>query len=122
MSVIQIFILLVVAVVWWRLYARLKQHELTHWEFLEWFALWLAMAVVAVNPGAASSLAAFFGVGRGADLVVYLALLLVFYLLFKIFVRLEKLERQLTKLVRHLAEREAEPAPKSVEQPESIRR
>lgn len=116
MSLIQIFILVVVLVVWWRLYRRLKASELTLVEFVEWFLLWAAVAAVALVPDVTSYAASLVGVGRGSDLVTYLALLLVFYLVFKLFVKLEKLERQLTGLVRSLAlkpgERD-ERAPKS---------
>jgi len=103
MSLIQIIILVIVLTVWWRLYARLKSDELTLREFVEWFLLWLAAAVVVLVPDTASYLAFQVGVGRGSDLVTYLALLLVFYLIFKLFLRLEKFERQLTAIVRELA-------------------
>lgn len=108
MTFIQLLILAIVLVVWWRLYARLRSSELTVVEFVEWFLLWAAVAAVAMVPDATSYVAALVGVGRGADLVTYLGLLLVFYLVFKLFVKFEKLERQLTSLVRSLALRDAE--------------
>lgn len=108
MSFIQLFILVVVLVVWWRLYRRYQDRDLTLVEFVEWFLLWAVVAVVAVVPDVTSYLARLVGVGRGADLVTYLALLLVFYLVFKLFVKLEKLEHQLTALVRSLALRAGE--------------
>ncbi len=107
MSLIQIIILVIVLIVWWRLYARLKSDELTLREFVEWFLLWLMAAVVVLVPEAASYLAFQVGVGRGSDLVTYLALLLVFYLIFKLFLRLEKFERQLTAIVRELTLKDA---------------
>lgn len=103
MSLIQIIILLVVLVVWWRLYARWRAGEITPVEFIEWFVLWLAIAVVAMMPEVASYLAALVGVGRGSDLVIYLALLLVFYLIFRLFLRFEKIDHELTSVVRYLA-------------------
>lgn len=106
MSAIQIVILLIVLAIWWRLYLRFKNSDLNVREFIEWFILWLAVAVVTILPDTASYFANLLGVGRGVDLVVYLALLLIFYLLFKIFLRLERGEQQLTKVVRELALRE----------------
>ncbi len=103
MSGIQFFILLVVLAVWWRLWGRLRSGELTPGAFVEWFALWAAVGVVGLVPEVASYLAQVLGVGRGSDLVVYLALLLLFYLSFKVFVRLEQLNRNITTLVRTLA-------------------
>ena len=107
MLLIQFIILAVVAIIWWRLYQRWRQAELTTLEFASWFGLWLVVGVVVLLPQVASYLAAVVGVGRGSDLVTYLSLVLIFYLLFKIFIKQEKLERQLTSLVRSLSLKEA---------------
>ena len=108
MSAIQIILLVIILIIIWRLYRRLASDELTRREFVEWFLLWLAVAFLVIVPETASYLAQLVGVGRGSDLVVYLALLLAFYLLFKIFVRLEHTERDLTAIVRELALRGGE--------------
>ncbi len=108
MSGIQLFILAIVAIVGWRLYGRLRAGELTVTSFIEWLALWLGIGVVTVVPEVASYLASLVGVGRGVDLVTYLALLLLFYLIFKVFVRLEHFDRSLTTIVRALALRDAD--------------
>lgn len=68
-----------------------------------WILLWLAIAVIFWQPEIASRLAVFFGIGRGADLVVYLAIVAIVYILFRVFVRVDKMDRQITKLVRELA-------------------
>ena len=103
MTIIQIILLVLVLLVVWRLYKRLIAGELTKGEFAEWFLLWLTAAFLVIVPDSASYLASLVGVGRGSDLVIYLALLLAFYLLFRIFVRLERTERDLTAIVRELA-------------------
>jgi hypothetical protein len=56
--------------------------------------------VVVWIPETASRAAQLFGVGRGADLVVYLGLVLLFVLVFLLHVSHVRLERQLTDLVR----------------------
>ncbi|HBH16816.1 MAG TPA: DUF2304 domain-containing protein [Candidatus Veblenbacteria bacterium] len=103
MTFIQIILLVLVLVILWRLYQRLAAGELTRREFVEWFLLWLAAGYLVIVPETSSYLATVVGVGRGSDLVVYLAIILVFYLLFKIFLRLERSERALTTIVRQLA-------------------
>ncbi len=103
MSIIQIILLIIVLVIFWRLYKRLAVGELTKREFVEWFLLWLVAAFLIIVPDTASYLAQLVGVGRGSDLVIYLSVVLAFYLLFKIFVRLERHERELTRIVRELA-------------------
>src|SRR5258706_16165858 len=117
MSGIQFFILAVVLAVWWRLWGRLRAGVLTPVAFIEWFVLWLAVGVVGLVPEAASYLARLLGVGRGADLVTYLALLLLFYLSFKVFVRLEQLDRTLTAVVRALALKADETKPADTTKP-----
>ena len=56
-----------------------------------------------IQPDLTSSLAKLFGVGRGADVVVYLALVGLFFMVFRLMVKIEKLEREITKVVRNKA-------------------
>jgi hypothetical protein len=72
-------------------------------DFLFWAVVWLGTAAVTIVPDAASALAHRLGIGRGADLVIYLSLLLGFSLIFRLYVRLARLEHELTALVRALA-------------------
>lgn len=106
MSPVQIIFLLIVLVVWWRLYVRLRSSELTFRQFTEWFLLWLVIGFVVLEPNSVSYMATVLGVGRGSDLAIYGAILLILYLLFKLFARLERQERQLTQVVRDLALRQ----------------
>lgn len=74
--------------------------------FFFWTLVWLGIFVVATDPEITSFVANHAGIGRGADLGVYVALAVLFYLLFRIFVRLEHMERNITKIVRAVALRE----------------
>jgi len=65
-----------------------------------WLIFWLAVGVAFVTPESLTRLANVLGIGRGADLVLYVAVVVVFYLMFRIFVRLENMERNITKIVR----------------------
>lgn len=47
------------------------------------------------------------GVGRGADLLFYLCILLFLFILIKLFARIRRLEKKLTELVRKQAKDEA---------------
>lgn len=107
MSLIQIVLLISILFIWFRLYQKYRVNELATREFVEWFLLWLAAGFVVVVPDFASYVAFVLGVGRGSDLVVYLALVLVFYLLFKLFTRQERHKQELTRLVRELALRDS---------------
>ena len=70
---------------------------------LLWSMLWIAVAVVAALPQTATMIANRVGVGRGTDLVLYIAVAALFLLVFRLFVGMERVERQVTLLVRHEA-------------------
>ena len=64
-----------------------------------WSILWLGGLTIVWYPGLTSYFATLVGIGRGADLVVYVALITVFWLLFRVLVHLTYIERQITRLV-----------------------
>lgn len=77
-------------------------------ELIFWLALWVAASLAVISPDSTTYLAHFLGVGRGADLVNYLALALLFYLVFRLIARVEKIDRNITKIVRNEALEEVE--------------
>ncbi len=87
---------------------RYRQRRIGAIGFLLWLLLWAAASVTVLFPGGTIAMAHFLGIGRGADLVMYLGLILIFYLLFRVYVRLEKIDREMTQLVRATALREAD--------------
>lgn len=72
------------------------------WLFF-WFFFWGVAGVVAALPQTTDVIANLVGVGRGADLVIYISLVALFYLVFRVYVKIEKTEREITRLVRKLA-------------------
>ncbi len=68
-----------------------------------WLLLWAALAAIGVLPQSASAVAAFLGVGRGVDLVMYVSLGVLFFLIFRLYVKHEEQEREITRLVREVA-------------------
>ena len=77
---------------------------------LGWIVLWIAAAVAIARPSLTMSVAHFLGIGRGADLVFYCAILGMLTALFVIYLRFKRLEREITTIVRHLALRDEEAA------------
>jgi hypothetical protein len=73
-----------------------------------WILLWLAAAISIAEPNILVVLARLLGIGRGADLVMYVSILVTFIGFFIMYLRYRKLNDQLTEIVRHLAIREAE--------------
>jgi len=91
--------------------SRFRRGGLSRLQLLLWSLLWLAVVGVVLRPETASFLARSLGVGRGADVVVYLAIAALFYLQFRLFGRLEDHERQITELTRALALKDLEGPP-----------
>ena len=70
---------------------------------LMWLALWLGSAAALLWPKMTVIAAKRMGIGRGADLVMYLSVLLMLVGFFYIYTRFRRLDRQITQLVRALA-------------------
>ena len=68
---------------------------------------WLGAALAIAFPDVVSEIGALVGIGRGADLVMYLFILAFLGVTFYFYSRYVRLQRQLTEVVRHLALREA---------------
>ena len=97
---IQIILLIIIAVIALRLVVQYRAKELTGKQFAGWLILWLAAAVVVIWPQLTVDIANRVGVGRGSDLVIYLAVIFLFYTNFRLLLRIEKMEKNLTKVVR----------------------
>ena len=54
-------------------------------------------------PGSTQFLADRIGIGRGVDLVIYIAIVTLFYLVFRLHMKVELINRQITKVVREKA-------------------
>ncbi len=101
--IIKIVIIIFVLVVLWRTFWRFRRNDITLRELIIWSVFWLLVAVVALVPKATDVVARFVGVERGADLLVYLSIMVLFFAVFKIIVKLEKIDRDVTVVVRKMA-------------------
>jgi len=97
---LQILVSLSIVFILYKLFRQRQDGKLSNTAFIFWFLLWLAALLVFWQPEITSYLANILGIGRGADLAVYLSILVIFYIIFRIYVRINKLESQLTKVVR----------------------
>lgn len=68
-----------------------------------WLLVWLAAAGAAIWPEGTVVVARAVGVGRGADLVLYISSAVTFVGFFYIYTRFRKLDHAMTVLVRQLA-------------------
>ncbi|MFA4955068.1 MAG: DUF2304 domain-containing protein [Patescibacteria group bacterium] len=100
---IQFVILAVLIGALFMTWKRARQGVISFVEALAWSLLWIGAGVVVLLPQTATLVANFFGVGRGADFVIYGSVVLLFVLVFQIFISLDRLERKLTEMVRREA-------------------
>jgi len=70
---------------------------------LFWGVVWCCAAVAIAWPDLTTSIASTLGLRRGADLVMYFAILFSFVGFYMIYVRMRRLDANLTLLVRKLA-------------------
>ncbi len=75
---------------------------------LAWALVWLVAGIVVADPNITYKLADPLGIQRGADLVVYSALLGMTVGFFMVYARLRRLRQDVTTLTRHLAIRDAQ--------------
>ena len=97
---LQILITILVIVALSAVVQKRKQNKLSLSQALNWFIMWLGVLIVFWYPESTSYLASSLGIGRGADLIVYTAILIMFYMIFKMYMRMDKLNSQITKVVR----------------------
>lgn len=101
-----IFQILLIAFAVFAISRTIKQYRAArvslHWT-LVWGALWASVIGVAAYPRTADAVAALVGVGRGADLALYAAVVALSYATFRLFVRQTETERAITSLVRRMA-------------------
>jgi len=84
----------------WLVWRRHRQQAVSGAVAWLWTMGVIVGMVVTWYPNTASFIANVVGIGRGADLVVYLGIVLLFVLVFQLHVSHVRLERELTKIVR----------------------
>lgn len=108
MSIIQILIIIFALFAITHTFKQFRRGKLKlAWLFI-WIIFWVAVGFVTFLPQTSDTFARVVGIGRGADLIVYLSLVVLFYLVFRLFVKIEDTEREITKLVRLIAIKDVE--------------
>ncbi|MDD5110195.1 MAG: DUF2304 domain-containing protein [Patescibacteria group bacterium] len=93
-----------------RIFHRLRRHELGRGEAGGWVGLWLVVLAAAWFPHGTDVVAQWFGVGRGADLLIFISIVALFALVSWLLTRVEKIEREITIVVRETALRDVKEA------------
>jgi len=94
-----IFVLFVLFAIW-NVFVRRRDGALGPKATLFWMLFWFAVGLIIIWPNVVQKLADHIGIGRGVDMVIYIAIASVFFLIFKMNVKIEGLKRDLTEVVR----------------------
>lgn len=86
-----------------RVFLQYRKKQVSLQWLLSFGFLWVAVLIVAFIPWATDILAKLVGVGRGADLLVYCAIVVLMYAVYRLLVNQQKLERDITVLTRKVA-------------------
>ena len=103
MTLAQVFLFLLATLAMIGVIVKFREKKIGTRPFLLWLFLWAGAAVVILFPDSTTVAARILKIGRGADVVLYLGVILILYLLFTTFVRMERLDREITRIVRSLA-------------------
>lgn len=85
-----------------RVVLQVKTGKLTIGAFLFWSGLFILALAGVIEPNITTFVAHIIGIGRGADIVIYISIALLFYLIFRLSIALEEIKRDITKVVRHV--------------------
>lgn len=100
--ILSLFLLFAVS----RVYFRFKEGTISLGNFLFWIGLWVLAIFSIFNPEFTNYWANLLGVGRGADVLIYISIALIFYLIFRTNVMIENLREEISKVVREVALKE----------------
>ncbi len=90
-----------------RVVLRRQEGAISLGSFLFWAGVWLLAATGIIQPDFTTYIAKGIGIGRGADVVIYLSILIIFYLLFRTHIMIENLHHDITRIIRNLALKDA---------------
>lgn len=100
---LKILLTIFIVVVLLRTWARRQRGGLSSREATAWTVLWLLVLAAVLNPHATDVVARWFGVGRGADLLILFSIVALFALVSWLLSRVAKIERDITTIVRETA-------------------
>jgi len=100
---IKIILILFVLFAVMKVALRYRDKIISLQELILWTIFWFSVAFLVLFPEVTSYAANWVGVGRGVDLVIYIAILILFYLMFRALSKLDKVEKDVTRVVRKAA-------------------
>jgi len=98
-AITTIFVLFAIS----RAYLRFKDRTLSIFSFVLWILIWSLALVFVFDPNLSNLIAKAGGLGRGADAMFLLSIILLFYLIFRLYTKIDSIDKNLTTLVIELS-------------------
>ena len=111
-----IFQILLVAFAVYAIFKTWKQYskkEASQYWAIAFTLLWLVVIAVALVPNLANMVANLVGIGRGADVIVYSAIVVLTFAVYRLMLKQQKLSAEMTALVRAVAIENVKKPPQS---------
>jgi len=108
LSAIQVLIVIFAVFAVSRVYIKVKARDIPKTWAIVWAFVWIGTAIVALLPQTTDLMAVRVGIGRGADLLVYISIMALFFIAFRLVVKAESTQQEITKLVRAVALKDLE--------------
>ncbi len=96
-----------------RVVLQLRSSQLTLGGFLFWAGVFIFALAGVLEPNLTAYAAKLVGIGRGADVVLYISIALLFYLIFRLSITVEENRREISELIRQIALKDAAYSSKS---------
>lgn len=103
MTISQLFLSIVVLWILIQTLVRTLKERLPFFFNIAWFCFWILSLLVINNTELTSKVANSIGIGRGADLIIYLSIIGLFFILYRLYLQQLATDRAITKLIRRIA-------------------
>lgn len=108
MLVIQILLIMAAALFGGYVFTNLHTQKVRAWKRIILFLFIIAMIVAIILPDETTHLAKLVGVGRGADLLLYMLAIAFVFFVFNVYAKFQQQRNQLYRLARQIAINDAE--------------
>ena len=103
MSITQIILVPFLLFALSRVILRFKSSEITLPGLFLWSGIFGSAVVVVIFPQLTTRIAQMLGIGRGADVVVYVSVALLFYLVFRLYLFIQDLRQDISEIIPKLS-------------------
>ncbi|OGC51212.1 hypothetical protein A2982_01850 [candidate division WWE3 bacterium RIFCSPLOWO2_01_FULL_39_13] len=77
---------------------QIRNNKIGGFNLIFWLLIWIAGGIVILAPEISSNIGTFFGIGRGADLIIYSSIIVLFYIVYRIYIKVESMDKKIKEL------------------------